>query len=81
MNRSTSQLQQALMNLVQNAYDAAAGPGREQPQLWIEVRIEGASLIVALRERARDSGAGPGAHLRPLLHHHRSTRARVRTVD
>jgi two-component system, NtrC family, sensor histidine kinase HupT/HoxJ len=49
---SASQLQQVLMNLIQNAYDAAAG--QEQPQLWIEARIEGPSLILTLRDN------GPG---------------------
>lgn len=51
---NANQLQQVLMNLIQNAYDAAAGPGRGQPQLWIEARIEGASLTLALC----DNGTG-----------------------
>jgi two-component system, NtrC family, sensor histidine kinase HupT/HoxJ len=54
VNGSASQLLQVLMNLIQNAYAAAAGQGREQPQVWIEVWIEGASLVVALRDN------GPG---------------------
>ena len=49
---SASQLQQVLMNLIQNAYDAAAG--LEQPQLWIEARAEGPSLTLTLRDN------GPG---------------------
>ncbi|MEW5834394.1 MAG: sensor histidine kinase [Pseudomonadota bacterium] len=49
---SASQLQQVLMNLIQNAYDAAAD--QAQPQLWIAVRIEGPSLILTLRDN------GPG---------------------
>ena len=51
---SASQLQQVLMNLIQNAYDAATGPDLEQPQLWIEARIEGSTLCLALRDN------GPG---------------------
>lgn len=51
---SASQLQQVLMNLIQNAYDACAGPDREQPQLWIEARIEASTLCLALRDN------GPG---------------------
>jgi two-component system, NtrC family, sensor histidine kinase HupT/HoxJ len=49
---SASQLQQVLMNLIQNAYDAVAG--QAEPQLWIEARIEGSSLVLMLRDN------GPG---------------------
>jgi two-component system sensor histidine kinase HupT/HoxJ len=49
---SAGQLQQVLMNLIQNAYDAAAG--REQPRLWIAARVEGATLVLTLR----DNGVG-----------------------
>ena len=64
VNGSASQLLQVLMNLIQNAYAAAAGQGREQPQVWIEVWIEGASLVVALR----DNGPGiPAAALSKIF--------------
>lgn len=51
---SAGQLQQVLMNLIQNAYDAAAGREGVAPQLWIAAQAEGATLTLTLRDN------GPG---------------------
>ncbi|MDL2339203.1 MAG: ATP-binding protein [Pseudomonadota bacterium] len=51
---SAGQLQQVLMNLLQNACDAAAGPGVARPTLWISTERDG-SLV---RTRVRDNGPG-----------------------
>ena len=50
---SAGQLMQVVMNLVQNAYDAAAAAG-SAPELWIASRAEGAHWCL----RFRDNGAG-----------------------
>jgi len=50
---STGQLMQVVMNLVQNAYDAAAAAG-PSPALWIEVQPAGAHWQLTFR----DNGAG-----------------------
>jgi len=51
---SAGQLLQVLMNLIQNAYDAAAAQPGEPPSLWITGAVEGPSVVL----RLRDSGAG-----------------------
>ena len=50
---SAGQLLQVLMNLIQNAYDAASEHTR-QPSLWITLDAEPATLTLSLR----DNGAG-----------------------
>ncbi len=49
---SPGQIQQVVMNLVQNAYDATQG--RPVPRLWVRGRAEGGAVVVELR----DSGPG-----------------------
>jgi two-component system sensor histidine kinase HupT/HoxJ len=51
---SAGQLLQVLMNLIQNAYDAAAAQPGVPPSLWITGAVEGPSVVL----RLRDSGAG-----------------------
>ena len=51
---SSGQLLQVLMNLVQNAYDAASTPEQPCPALWIDTRLDGSTL----RLRLRDNGPG-----------------------
>ncbi|MBP6676473.1 MAG: PAS domain-containing protein [Vitreoscilla sp.] len=51
---SPGQLLQVLMNLIQNAYDAAAAQPGVPPSLWIIGAVEGANVVL----RLRDSGAG-----------------------
>ena len=61
---SAGQLLQVLMNLIQNAYDAAAAPGVESPALWIESRVGDAAVEL----RFRDNGPGiPELHLSRLF--------------
>ncbi|MEK8052020.1 ATP-binding protein [Ideonella sp. DXS22W] len=48
------QLLQVLMNLVQNAYDAANGAGASPPALWITLRCDGQCV----RLHCRDNGPG-----------------------
>ncbi len=51
---SAGQLQQVLMNLLQNAVDAASGPGATAPALWIHTEVDGPRVRVLLRDN------GPG---------------------
>lgn len=51
---NAGQLLQVLMNLVQNAYDAATAAQVEQPQLWISGYKDGQNVSLALRDN------GPG---------------------
>jgi two-component system sensor histidine kinase HupT/HoxJ len=51
---SAGQLLQVLMNLIQNAYDAAAGAGAARPALWIAMQRDAASVTLQLRDN------GPG---------------------
>jgi two-component system sensor histidine kinase HupT/HoxJ len=51
---SAGQLLQVLMNLIQNACDAASGAGVEQPQLWIEAQSGAGMISLTLRDN------GPG---------------------
>jgi two-component system sensor histidine kinase HupT/HoxJ len=51
---SAGQLQQVLMNLLQNACDAASGAGVERPQLWLAIERDGPQV----RVRLRDNGPG-----------------------
>ncbi len=51
---SAGQLQQVLMNLLQNAADAASGPGALHPQVWLT--LERGDAIVQLH--LRDNGPG-----------------------
>ncbi|MDT7833610.1 sensor histidine kinase [Aquabacterium sp. OR-4] len=48
------QLLQVLMNLVQNAYDAASGAGASPPALWITLQADGDQV----RLQCRDNGPG-----------------------
>jgi two-component system sensor histidine kinase HupT/HoxJ len=57
---SEGQLLQVLMNLVQNAYDAAAGRPGVAPTLWIDERREAGQAVLALRDN------GPGIAPRDL---------------
>jgi two-component system sensor histidine kinase HupT/HoxJ len=50
---SAGQLLQVLMNLIQNAYDAAAEFSRE-PSLWIDLQADAEALLLTLRDN------GPG---------------------
>jgi two-component system sensor histidine kinase HupT/HoxJ len=54
---SAGQLLQVVMNLVQNAYDAAATREGATPALWIEMECAGALA----RLRFRDNGPGIAA--------------------
>ena len=57
---SAGQLQQVLMNLLQNACDAAANRAGESPVLWIDTEQDGSWA----RLRLRDNGPGvPPEHL------------------
>ncbi|MBL8303923.1 MAG: PAS domain-containing protein [Ideonella sp.] len=61
---SAGQLLQVLMNLIQNAYDAAATPGADGPALWITSRVDGESVELQFR----DNGPGiPELHLSRLF--------------
>jgi two-component system sensor histidine kinase HupT/HoxJ len=51
---SAGRLQQVLMNLIQNAFDAASGRDGAAPQLWIGARVDGDALVLTLRDN------GPG---------------------
>jgi two-component system sensor histidine kinase HupT/HoxJ len=55
---NAGQLLQVMMNLIENAGDAAAAAGAAPPQLWIAARRDGAMLRVSLR----DNGAGIAPH-------------------
>jgi two-component system, NtrC family, sensor histidine kinase HupT/HoxJ len=59
---SGGQLQQVIMNLLQNALDAATGAGRTRPVLWIETAAEGANVQLRLRDN------GPGIAPEHLTH-------------
>jgi two-component system sensor histidine kinase HupT/HoxJ len=54
---SSGQLLQVLMNLIQNAYDAAAGAGVAQPAMWIDLARDG--TLVTLHLRDNGSGIAP----------------------
>ncbi|HJV68254.1 sensor histidine kinase [Ideonella sp.] len=59
---NAGQLLQVMMNLIQNAYDAAAAApaGGQAPTVWITAQAEGPTVRVAIR----DNGPGiPEAHL------------------
>lgn len=61
---SAGQLLQVVMNLIQNAYDAAAFPGNMAPALWIDGRLDGAMVEL----RFRDNGPGiPELHMSRLF--------------
>ena len=61
---NSGQLLQVLMNLMQNAYDAAQAAERETPELWISVEQD--SHWVTLR--LRDNGGGIAAeHLKQVF--------------
>jgi two-component system sensor histidine kinase HupT/HoxJ len=64
---SAGQLLQVMMNLIQNAYDAAAGAGVEQPRLEIRCELtQDAPPLVRLR--LHDNGPGiPEAHMSRLF--------------
>ncbi|MDL2355020.1 MAG: histidine kinase dimerization/phospho-acceptor domain-containing protein [Pseudomonadota bacterium] len=51
---NAGKLLQVMMNLIENACDAAVAAGAAPPQLWIAAQRDGASLRVSLR----DNGAG-----------------------
>jgi two-component system sensor histidine kinase HupT/HoxJ len=57
---SAGQLQQVMMNLLQNAFDAVGGPGAAAPCVWVSVVCEGTLARVCVR----DNGPGiPPEHL------------------
>jgi len=57
---SAGQLQQVMMNLLQNAFDAVGGPGAQPPCVWVSLASEGAQVHVSVR----DNGPGiPPEHL------------------
>ncbi|UJW80578.1 PAS domain-containing sensor histidine kinase [Hydrogenophaga sp. SL48] len=57
---SAGQLQQVMMNLLQNAFDAVGGPGVASPCVWVAMACEGTQVHVTVR----DSGPGiPPEHL------------------
>lgn len=47
---NSGQLLQVLMNLIQNAYDAAAASGVDMPQLWIDTKVENATVSLFIRD-------------------------------
>ncbi|NMM11777.1 MAG: PAS domain-containing protein [Polaromonas sp.] len=59
---SAGQLQQVLMNLLQNALDAATGIGRTPPEVWIDMDVNSARLQLRLRDN------GPGIAPEHLSH-------------
>ena len=57
---SAGQLQQVMMNLLQNAFDAVGGPGVASPCVWVAMACEGTQVRVSVR----DNGPGiPPEHL------------------
>ena len=57
---SAGQLQQVMMNLLQNAFDAVGGPGVASPCVWVAMACEGTQVHVTVR----DNGSGiPPEHL------------------
>ncbi|MGS5090075.1 ATP-binding protein [Hydrogenophaga sp. A37] len=57
---SAGQLQQVMMNLLQNAFDAVGGPGVVSPCVWVAMASEGTQVHVTVR----DNGPGiPPEHL------------------
>ena len=54
VNGNAGQLLQVLMNLIQNAYDAAAASRVAQPQLWIAAQSDAGTVTLPLRDN------GPG---------------------
>lgn len=57
---SAGQLQQVMMNLLQNAFDAVGTPGVASPCVWVDLACEGGQVRVSVR----DSGPGiPPEHL------------------
>ena len=57
---SAGQLQQVMMNLLQNAFDAVGGPGVVSPCVWVELSCDDAQVRVGVR----DNGPGiPPEHL------------------
>ncbi len=59
---SAGQLQQVLMNLLQNALDAAIGIGRVHPVVWIDIDVNSTRLQLRLRDN------GPGIAPEHLSH-------------
>lgn len=59
---NAGQLQQVLMNLLQNACDAASGAGRGTTELWITTEQLGQRVYLRLRD------SGPGIHPDHLSH-------------
>ena len=53
---NAGQLQQVMMNLLQNACDAASGTGAERPQVFIVTECDGPFVRLRLRDN------GPGIH-------------------
>jgi two-component system sensor histidine kinase HupT/HoxJ len=58
---NAGQLLQVLMNLIQNAYDAASAAG-VVPQLWIDAEVRNATIFLLLRDN------GPGISPSHLTH-------------
>jgi two-component system sensor histidine kinase HupT/HoxJ len=57
---SAGQLQQVMMNLLQNAFDAVGGSGEVVPCVWVAMACEGTEVHVSVR----DNGPGiPPEHL------------------
>lgn len=54
---NAGKLLQVLMNLIQNAYDAASAKNSSSPQLWITAQVNGAVVSLFLR----DNGSGISA--------------------
>ncbi len=59
---SAGQLQQVLMNLLQNALDAASGVGRSHSVVWIAIEVDSTRLQLRLRDN------GPGIAPEHLSH-------------
>jgi two-component system sensor histidine kinase HupT/HoxJ len=55
---SAGQLQQVLMNLLQNALDAATSAGRTPPVVWIDLQAVMAAGEAQVHLRLRDNGPG-----------------------
>ena len=52
---SAGQLQQVMMNLLQNAFDAVGGPGAAAPCVWVAMACEGAQVHVTVPTTGRAS--------------------------